>query len=112
MTEKVFTQEEQTIKALREARALIDEPSKWIKGDLARSKFGNTCETSSQNAVCFCSVGALMRVTGHLFGPEWRALSSTFGNRPVAAWNDDSATTHKDVLAAFDRAIADLEMFA
>lgn len=90
------------------AKALIDTPEKWLKGALSDDK-----ET------CFCAMGALGHVGG--FGlvasdvtPE---MASLIGSIPssflwtkqknrLAAFNDDPETTHADIMALFDRAIA------
>jgi hypothetical protein len=83
------------------AKALIDTPEKWIKG-------------SFHKAGCFCAVGALgMASNGN---PEnWgydereallRALPVDAVAYSVALFNDDPDTTHADIMALFDRAIA------
>lgn len=92
------------------ARALIDTPEKWIKGNLQNAE-----ET------CFCAYGAIAKVSRTY--PNWSvdgfsmetslraALPSTFTPDPngilyVAQFNDHPSTTHADIMALFDRAIA------
>jgi hypothetical protein len=88
------------------AKALIDTPDKWLRGQLA-----------DRADTCFCAFGAAQ------FGPSrsWSdgkdtaatlaliaALPEPGGERrkhPLAMFNDDPATTHADVMALFDRAI-------
>lgn len=100
----------ETAAVLREARALIEDESRWIKGTF-----------SKYNVVgleCFCALGAVADVS---HGPDvaerqakrrdgWqslaRSLSSTTNWQRVADFNDRKTTTHADVLALFDRAIA------
>lgn len=89
------------------AKALIDTPEKWGKGGW-----------EPKNGRCLCSVGAVVVATNgnHDFDGAWTPavlqvdaalenhLPKPF-NR-VAEYNDDPATTHADVMALFDRAIA------
>jgi hypothetical protein len=101
---------------LKEARKIIARPEAWTKGATARDVNGMGCYTDTAEAVCFCSMGAILRVRnsmakGYCPAKEDRAfriLSQTV-RRPTAAWNDDPATTHADVLNAFDHAIAKAE---
>lgn len=92
---------------LRDARALIDTPDKWTKG-----KF--------ENGGCYCALGAVAKVCG--FDPRnaWlgemdavhRALDASlpFGFEATPDFNDHRNTTHADVMALFDRAIAAAEV--
>lgn len=50
--------------ALKEAWKLIEEPAKRCVGFLAMDSHGRTVSPHDNNAVCFCSFGALMRATG------------------------------------------------
>lgn len=90
---------------LRAARALIDTPEKWCKG---AARIG--CRR--------CIVGALLDVAGYprtemrIYGPARNVLHDLVraqGHEVIDWWNDDPATTHADVLALFDRAIARAE---
>lgn len=84
------------------ARALIDTPEKWHKG-------------SMQYNGCFCAMGAIgeaLRETGYR---EWIRQSKEFKMvdrlvpdpfRDLPLYNDYSGTTHADIMALFDRAIA------
>ena len=80
------------------ARALIDTPEKWGKGK------GNVGPKG-----CLCALGALGRVRD----ADWReadalfdALEGRWEDRSVHAFNDHPDTTHADVMALYDRAIA------
>lgn len=92
-------------KSLAAAKALIDTPEKWA-------------QHSYQTGMgCMCVIGALAKALGHnplndtppdLGAPE-RALDKAarevgFGN--AVHLNDDLRTTHADIMALFDRAIA------
>lgn len=87
------------------ARALIATPEKWLKGML------------DNNAGCYCAMGAVRQIAVQ---PEhqrlWRVSQTDeykllcralpkpyFG---IPGFNDARETTHADVLALFDRAIA------
>ena len=90
---------------LRNARDLISDPDKWIKGDY----FLDGCR--------FCAVGAIREA-----GVDWEsefavyllreALPKRFQTKKVdrvqdhvTGFNDHHKTTHRMVLNAFDRAI-------
>ena len=104
-----FVEESQVVKDLRAARALLDHPSKWVKGCL-RSGGG------------FCIIGAANEVT---LGPAHRRTMSDEDARWVRAtailhaieaalprcgliadFNDARSTKHADIMDLFDRAIA------
>jgi hypothetical protein len=58
----------------------------------------------NEDAVCFCVSGALLHADSRPWKP-FDALTVVV-KRNIIQFNDDPATTHADVLAAFDRAIA------
>lgn len=90
---------------LRAAKALIDTPGKWIKGDYARDSKGRSCLTGSDTAACFCSRGALKAATGQFSnGPLERVVPRGF--RSLVDFNDHKGTTHADIMKVFDDAIA------
>lgn len=73
------------------------------------------CQLGYTRDGCFCSEGAINRVTsgfahvGNLAGRDAKsALESVVGRPPgmLIPWNDRRDRTQADVLAAFDRAIA------
>lgn len=78
---------------LIKAKALIDTPEKWLQGALKRNG-------------CFCAMGAgletrndevLFALQHHLPNPAWDT---------IPGFNDAPTTTHADIMALFDRAIA------
>lgn len=110
---------------LREARALISDPSRWTKGAEARDIGGKSISSRSDSAVCFCSSGAVEHIV-------WRDRAScpvstnkalfaglialceeverdTGYRKPIEVWNDNEARTHEEVLTLFDLAIERLE---
>lgn len=90
------------------AKALIDTPEKWGKGDFTPAPG------------CFCTFGAIAAINGFRFGvdkypPTYaedmaiaRCLPEGWAARVdvVPDFNDDPSTTHADIMALFDRAIA------
>ena len=118
---------EEQLKTLIAARKLIENPNQWIKGAIARTARGYECEAESGTARCFCAIGAVRRarhdLTGTPFGsyPTVNRLrdavqlenpnriegeSECLNTMTVADYNDRPQTTHADVLALYDRAIA------
>ena len=97
------------------ARELIEEPGAWIQYVAARDAVGGLVTPRSDEAVSFCPIGALARVCenlniGNCYHPTYIAaaglLRTQMGNS-IGIWNDHRERTHDEVLAAFDRAIAD-----
>ena len=90
-----------TADILREARALIDTPEKWIKGRYE-------CNG------CFCASGAIRAVSDSL--SAWKTARLLVVSVLPREWafhlplyNDHCDTTHADIMALFDRAIAEAE---
>jgi hypothetical protein len=113
------------VKALREAREKINTPDKWTKGVYARAADGGDAENLDwdevdENAmwrsdpVCFCALGA---IGARENGPDYysdevfNALRLALPNpyEETATFNDAPETTHADIMALFDRAIAAAE---
>lgn len=105
-----------TKETLIAARNIIANKENWTKNAMARSASTAHVFVLSDEAVCFCAVGAVNRCAQKSLTPECesalhelrKALYST-GNytfTSVIAFNDDRRTTHADVLRLFDVAIA------
>jgi hypothetical protein len=93
---------------LKAAKALIDSPERWTTRIYAIDANKNCVNTTDKAAVCRCSVGALGAVTPN-YSEALRAMALVIPNTfhyNVVRFNDDPDTTHADVMAAFDRAIA------
>jgi hypothetical protein len=98
---------------LRAARALLAKPDGWTKGAEARTKEGFPVRYDSKRSTCFCTVGAIMRITGgNTTYASYLALDALrYVKHSVASldiWND-AAKSVKPILAGFDKAIAALE---
>jgi hypothetical protein len=109
-----------TSEILTQAKALIADPEHWIQGWYARiGKHGRSVWSTDANATCFCSLGALGRVTAQ---PQYHAapfqsptasimtsskaqgyLERSMGGL-ISIFNDEHA--HAEVMAAWDQAIA------
>lgn len=87
------------------AKALIDTPEKWGKGSPRRP------------AGCLCAMDALTKGVYRRFGfNRFSAAESVLkanlkrGAKHIAQFNDWPSTTHADIMALFDRAIAAAEV--
>lgn len=101
-------------------RERIARPEQWCKGSLGRTVDGVEVSATDRRAVAFCLMGAYMtpELGTHLHSiinsPERERLLRAYGalsehvpgHRCVPDFNNDPATTHADVLAVYDRAIA------
>jgi hypothetical protein len=104
---------------LREARALISSPESWIKGHYAASDSDSMdgLGVDDPKAVRFCVIGAVWRVWGSLPDETPPPMVTAIGALQkhtadnIPSFNDHEDTTHDDVLAAFDKAIVELEEF-
>lgn len=86
---------------LKAARALIDTEEKWLQGRY-RDRKGRLCAIGAvQDAVGldYERVGDCRKALGAALPVGKQTLNA-------ALYNDDPNTTHADVLALFDRAIA------
>jgi len=53
------------VQALTAARELLSNKAKWTTRLYAKGKHKESVDPISEEATCFCSLGALMRVNGH-----------------------------------------------
>lgn len=113
-----------TVEVLRAARARIAEPEDWTRCAAARDDLGEPTYPSSPQATCWCALGAAWAVSdivdetyllAYALPPEFRTrFGQTYTNPTplVAVYNDHPLTTHADILALYDRAIAAAEAVA
>lgn len=101
-----------TLAALRTGRARLARFGAWTQGEAARDVLGDP--TQARGAECWCAAGAMLG-TGDGESEALAALGHALTGRTLrddeamcvlAEWNDESARTHADVLALYDRAIA------
>lgn len=98
--------EKSVLEILVEARASIANPATWTRGCYARNRYGARVSPLSDEAVSFCSIGALdraLRSNTALGDPVMRALRAGSGVLDISAFND--GRTHAEVIAVFDAAI-------
>lgn len=101
----------QIVADLKAAKALIDTPEKWTQGAYARSSIGVELTYHNKEASCFCSWGALANVKGST-GSTYEALrflDSFTTQDNIVQFNDLESTTHAEVMAVWDKAIAKAE---
>jgi hypothetical protein len=79
---------------LRKVLALIDTPEKWCKGN---------AKVLSTNSVSYCVLSACVEA-----GVDRNSLNSLISvlNGRIVDFNDHPDTTHEDIMALFDLAIA------
>jgi hypothetical protein len=95
---------------LRQAADLIEPKGAWTKHAMAREIGGRHVPVESTTAVCWCAVGAIVRLApgyaaNQLYCDAIRAIERQVGG-PVPAFNDAAGRTQAEVVAAL-RAAAD-----
>ena len=92
---------------LQHARSIIASPLNWTTKAAARDINGNWVDVFSPAACSFCSFGALRKAGGKKWNPDFMraftVLDAEVGGT-FQLFNDVS--THEEVLAMWDRAIA------
>lgn len=92
---------------LGRARTLLAERDVWTQDAYARDVAGRIVDSQSADAVRFCCSGALYTTEHPLQGSvAARAVVSRVIGHDLEVWNDAPGRKHKEVIAAFDRAIA------
>lgn len=102
------------------ARELLSDPEHWIQDTLARDARGRFADPESEEAVCWCILGAFSKaadsnmLTQTELGVELAAQVAP--GKPVVEalevitnFNDDEHRTHPEVLEWFDTFIKGLE---
>lgn len=106
------------------ARAIITPQNNWTHQAFARGQAGGACPVTSRRACSWCASGAIQLAVAESEFPEFvntlrevpnlwshplcngarRVVGDVVGAYATSVWNDRS--THSEVLAAFDAAIA------
>jgi hypothetical protein len=101
------------LQVLKTARKLIAKKEGWTKGTCARNRSGVPVDWDESSAVSFCAYGAIYRAAipldsagdrVHLKAEDF--LKKVIQRPTIQFWNDEWERTKKEVLAAFDQAIA------
>ncbi len=96
------------VKKLKEVRALLTPKKNWTQGFTARDKNGRRTTVNSDNAVCWCLGGALIKickdskVLSVMENKIDNSLPKGFNN--YVKYNDNRS--HRSVLKLIDKAIA------
>ena len=92
-----------TVTILSKAREIIADPGMWYKGDWTASGRRDTDEPCDAS----CAIWRAAHSSGQLPANIVRHVEKfTPGQSCLGRFNDADTTTHTDVLAVFDRAIA------
>lgn len=118
MTEMVQSAAPSVADVLNYAADLVAKPGAWIQGDYARSASDRSVASTSDEAVCFCAVGAVIAARDRL---NARGLATTcdiviHARRvlqpgvhdaeldPLSQWNDHPDRTQEEVVDVLRRA--------
>lgn len=99
-----------TKELLQLGKKVIEDPNNWIKGHYAQDKSGKISDPSSEDATCFCSLGALYKAAGdqiesmEVYQAE-RILNHLTPRFNVVNFNDDPNVSHDQVMGLWDEAI-------
>jgi hypothetical protein len=96
-------------------RVLLDaanllEKGAWTQGTLARSKYGAPIDVVSDNAVCYCMIGALYKVSNNR--PPvliFDAIRSALSIKDIAMWNDGKNRKQEEVVQALRKVAATIK---
>lgn len=102
------TPEPQLRAVLIAARALIEDPAQWTQGAYWLDAQGKSCRY--QEAVRFCASEAIISACRDMNMKTCEPVNALFAqaafpNRWVLISSFNDASTHHEVIAAFDRAI-------
>jgi hypothetical protein len=103
------------VETLTKARAILAKPKAWTKGHMAKAADRRVVQPESEDAVCFCAVGAYFAAVACRetspgeeqkgFDILGESIPKSAKTQLVARYNDAKTTRKKDILALFDRAI-------
>ncbi len=100
-----------TVEILKAARELISDEKRWTQDLLGKDLDGYPVGLDRiEDAVCFCSVGAIIKVAGFTSAhyEARRVLNEHLAvGETIAGFNDTHS--HAEVLALFDSVIAEAE---
>ena len=93
------------LEVLTKARELIADPANWTTGLYARNAQGEHTMTTSKDAVCWCSEGAVFRVTPENWEDAKSALQliNSVAGDDIVGFNDSH--THAEVMEVWDKAL-------
>ena len=94
--------------SLKLGKGFIADEKNWIKGFNAKNADGIVVDAQDDDAVCFCSVGAVLKTSERLYWPMYRTLLTVCRDIDpttinVSQFNDSH--THAEVMQMWDIAI-------
>lgn len=89
---------------LSKAQDLIRDPKNWTQGKFARNAEGGYVHVHSEQAVCFCSLGAIERLTVDDWELYTQARGLLWEVREEGPVNINDLQDHAAVMAMFDDA--------
>jgi hypothetical protein len=120
MTRVELVSKRKMLDVIKKARKLITKSCNWTKGCTARDKNDGSVNPYDKNAVKFCAIGAIHRMSKTDYSIlitikdkfERIVISKSryakLSKYPfMGGWNDSS--THRNVLRGFDKLISKLE---
>ena len=90
-----------------------NHPERWCKGSLAKDKYGNNVPFNCDNAASWCLAGSLYKIYGNdyhqhtlnlIISQMFRKNGIAIGTASTTGFNDNSATTFKDILTVVKEA--------
>ncbi len=97
-------------KILTDTRKTLEPPQAWAKGVLSETNAQQCCSPRDCDAVCWCLLGGIYKNCDRIDEEVVYDFVAEFLPREylnsIPSFNDDSKTTHEDVLAILDKAIA------
>jgi len=100
-----------TAEILRKAADLIEPEGKWTQGYYARNSSGDIRVATDSEAVCWCAIGAIRKVSHTTASREAIVVAQMLGFKgsdELVNWNDAKGRTQAEVVAAL-RAAADAQ---
>ena len=91
-------------------KELLSNPSRWTKGAIATNVDGFQALAQSDEAVCWCQLGASIKLRSSYTARviKWQVANSRgFLNSMV--FNDSVSTTHEKLMAFYDECIKEAE---
>lgn len=95
------------LEIIKAARQVISDPDHWLRNHYAENADGETCWGYQEDAIKWCSTGAIQKVGGNdtmISG----IIAEAAGIISLIEANDH-ANDHAEIMAVWDRAIAKLE---
>lgn len=89
---------------LKQAKALIDHPSKWTTIVGARDSNGQQVKITDPTATCWCVIGAIGKVMSTPYPREMLMVQNLHQYKGISLdlYNDLHGRTHAEIMEMFD----------